>query len=239
MPARPAPPARRRSTRVPCGTISYWILPAATQLPAGEGMLGRATKETMSRVTWSFSISFATAPPTVLPTRRSPVAPCSAAAASRLFGTPELSPNPETAIVAPFGISETASAADATTLSIVADVRGAWESTCVAARAASRRQPLRCGGQGVLFRAIFGGQLARQARRGGACHWRGRRRSTPRVRRRHAAQVPGARHPGRPLQRQLGRPARPRQLESAWVPQPLEYVRRRYPQATDTDLEGQ
>src|SRR5919199_6274830 len=117
-PARPAPPARRRSTSVPWGTSSYSRWPAAALSAAADSMFGRETNDTISRETWLFSISFAAAPPTPLATRHRSRAPCSTAAASRLFGTPELRPKPETAIEAPSGRSATASAGEATTLSI-------------------------------------------------------------------------------------------------------------------------
>src|SRR5919198_19046 len=117
MPARPAPAARRRSTSVPWGTSSYSISPAAASSAAGEGMRGRETNETIRRETWWFS-NRGVAVPTPLATRHRRLAPCWAVAASRLLGTPELRPNPETAMDAPSGRSEIAAAGEGKTLSM-------------------------------------------------------------------------------------------------------------------------
>ena len=89
------------------------MAPAAACTPAAESMFGRDTNDTISRVTWWFSMSRAAAPPTPLATRHRSFAPCSAAAASKLLGTPELRPKPEIEIDAPSGMSATASAGEA------------------------------------------------------------------------------------------------------------------------------
>src|SRR5579864_8865656 len=117
IPARPAPPARRRSTRVPCGTTSKVTWPDAAFWPAADSTLGRETKETMRWETWLFSMSCAAGPPTPLATNVRFLAPCWAAAAKREFGTPELRPKPEMEIDAPSGISATASSGVPKTLS--------------------------------------------------------------------------------------------------------------------------
>src|SRR5258708_13538666 len=94
------------------------MLPAAACWPAAESIFGRETNDTMSLETWWFSMSSAAAPPTPLATRHKSLAPCRAAAANKLLGTPELSPKPEMAMDAPSGTSATPSAGVGTTVAI-------------------------------------------------------------------------------------------------------------------------
>src|SRR5207245_8912541 len=91
------------------------------------------------------------------------------AAANRLFGTPDERPKPETAIEAPCARSATASAGEATTLSIpLRHLPRCRALTHVTARPAARGQPAK----GSAERVVIGGcaigfGLARQAGRDG------------------------------------------------------------------------
>src|SRR6185312_733771 len=140
----PAPPARSFSASVPCGVSSSSRSPSRNWRsnslfsPTYDDVILR-----MRRAASSTPSSQSSTPQLFEMIDRS-VVPCASSASMRAMGLP-LSPNPPTAIVAPSGMSATASAALATCLSITRDLL-VLAHPCVPlhhhAAAASRRHPV-------------------------------------------------------------------------------------------------
>src|ERR1700691_4815780 len=117
----PAPPARIRSTSVPCGTSSSSICPALICRSASETTPGRAEKHVTSRPIWWLSASRCAVGtpgwPGPLQYTVSPVVPASRSATIRLDGNLCATPNPAIPIDAPSPMSATAAAAEPRILS--------------------------------------------------------------------------------------------------------------------------
>src|SRR6185437_5879066 len=115
MAARPAPPARIRSTSVPCGTISSVISPAAICFSASVTTPGRAEKQVTRCPIWWLSASMV---PVVKPGWPSPLQytvsprdPFSPSAEISVDGYRCDRPNPAMPMLAPSSMSATAAAA--------------------------------------------------------------------------------------------------------------------------------
>src|SRR6185437_10343010 len=120
MAARPAPPARIRSTSVPCGTISSVSSPAAICFSASDTTPGRAEKQVTRCAIWWLSASRCAVGkpgwPSPLQYTVSPVGPLSRSAVISVDGYRCETPNPAMPTLAPSPMSATASAAEAITL---------------------------------------------------------------------------------------------------------------------------
>src|SRR5437867_8820485 len=116
----PAPPARQRSTRIPWGTSSTSILPAAICSSLAVGVPGRTENAAISFFTWLFSARIwprvAPASPRELQTSVSSFVPWSRRAQIRAVAKRCATPKPAMATVAPLGMSATACSGDATIL---------------------------------------------------------------------------------------------------------------------------
>src|SRR5580698_5221569 len=116
----PAPPARIRSTSVPCGTSSSVLWPALICRSASDTTPGRAEKHVTSRPIWWLSASRCAVGnpgwPSPLQYTLSPVGPRSRSAVMSVDGYRCDTPNPATPRLAPSAMSATASAADITLL---------------------------------------------------------------------------------------------------------------------------
>src|SRR5487761_1358732 len=115
MAARPAPPARIRSTSVPCGTISSVISPAMICFSASETTPGRAEKQVTRCAIWWLSASNCPVGnpgwPRPLQYTVSPREPFAPSSEMSVDGYRCDRPNPATPMLAPSPISTTASAA--------------------------------------------------------------------------------------------------------------------------------
>src|ERR1700749_3827898 len=115
MAASPEPPARIRSTSVPCGTISSVIPPAMICFSASESTPGRAEKQVTRFAIWWLSASRCPVGnpgwPRPLQYTVSPREPFSPSAEMSVDGYRCDRPNPATPTLVPSPISATASAA--------------------------------------------------------------------------------------------------------------------------------
>jgi hypothetical protein len=118
----PAPPARQRSTSMPCGTSSTSICPAVICSSLEVGVPGRTENAAISFLICLFSARIwpriAPGSPRELQTTVRFFDPFSRSARIRLFAKRCATPKPAMATADPSAMSATASVGDATTLSM-------------------------------------------------------------------------------------------------------------------------